>query len=524
MKKRALLNAPASFLNNPIMSLGVNAPYGVSNPAGTGWSLHYASWALAMPAALKAAIKASGFTAIRLYVDPIPLFTAANDFTIKARLASGPLIAVADLVAYGFTVQFDFHIQPSPSTPAGWGTTDVIAIASTNDVKFQRLVHCGVLAAQALLPYMPNVRFELFNEPPPVAAFTGISWATQLTYYYNAIRAVAPLMPLVVSPMNSGSIDTLIATPFDPTPFDKRTYISVHDYNPAAFTQQGAGPSAFQYLSTTFPPGNFGQTLASTQASSTALINSDPSLTGGTPAAYISFNNGLLSTYFSTPQNVAYLQARLASAATWADAHGVARNRLLLGEFGAVGPPSADNTRPYYPTYGGAGADAASRAAYYNTIAYQIKVLGGGFSVHVEGADFFEITDGTQVLVPSIIKALFTFAVPVNISLPAISGSAQVGQTLTAGEGSWNNSPVTYAYQWSDSSTGNIGGATSKTYAPVSGNIGHTLSVSIIATNGSGSSAAAISAPSAAVIAAGSGGVLDFSQANNSVFIGAIAA
>ena len=37
---------------------------------------------------------------------------------------------------------------------------------------------------------------------------------------------------------------------------------------------------------------------------------------------------------------------------------------------------------------------------------------------------------------------------PVNIVPPAITGTAQAGATLTAGTGTWTNSPTGYAYQW----------------------------------------------------------------------------
>ena len=39
-------------------------------------------------------------------------------------------------------------------------------------------------------------------------------------------------------------------------------------------------------------------------------------------------------------------------------------------------------------------------------------------------------------------------SVPANTALPAVSGTAQVGQTLSASTGSWSNSPTSYARQW----------------------------------------------------------------------------
>lgn len=80
---------------------------------------------------------------------------------------------------------------------------------------------------------------------------------------------------------------------------------------------------------------------------------------------------------------------------------------------------------------------------------------------------------------------------PVNSSPPTISGSAQVGQTLTAQVGVWSNSPTAYSYQWQRCDTGGnacstIGGATGSTYAVGSADAGHTIRVVVTASNSSG--------------------------------------
>ena len=84
---------------------------------------------------------------------------------------------------------------------------------------------------------------------------------------------------------------------------------------------------------------------------------------------------------------------------------------------------------------------------------------------------------------------------PVNTVAPSISGSAVVGQTLTASSGSWSGSPApSFSYQWeqcdqSGQSCTAVGGQVS-TYKVQSTDVGFTLEVSVTATNSAGSSSA----------------------------------
>jgi hypothetical protein len=61
---------------------------------------------------------------------------------------------------------------------------------------------------------------------------------------------------------------------------------------------------------------------------------------------------------------------------------------------------------------------------------------------------------------------------------PTISGSAVVGQKLTAHTGTWKPEPVTHRYQWNRNGAA-ISGATASTYTPTSSDRGRSITVSV---------------------------------------------
>jgi len=91
---------------------------------------------------------------------------------------------------------------------------------------------------------------------------------------------------------------------------------------------------------------------------------------------------------------------------------------------------------------------------------------------------------------------------PVNSGgLPTISGTVQVGQTLSASPGTWSNSPSLYSYVWLRLGSP-ISGQTGATYLLVSADASTTISVQVTASNDGGSSAPATSSATGSVQAA----------------------
>jgi hypothetical protein len=85
---------------------------------------------------------------------------------------------------------------------------------------------------------------------------------------------------------------------------------------------------------------------------------------------------------------------------------------------------------------------------------------------------------------------------PTNTAPPTISGTPEVGQTLTAGPGTWNGTTTpTFAYRWQrcdaqGNNCASIAGATAQTYTVQSADVGATLRFVVAATDSSGSNSA----------------------------------
>ncbi len=102
---------------------------------------------------------------------------------------------------------------------------------------------------------------------------------------------------------------------------------------------------------------------------------------------------------------------------------------------------------------------------------------------------------------------------PVNTVLPSISGTTEEGKTLSAGNGTWSNSPTSFSYQWEDCNTSGascsaISGATASTRVLTSGDVGHTIKVVVKATNAGGFGEATSAATSVVAAVSGGGGEL----------------
>jgi hypothetical protein len=121
-------------------------------------------------------------------------------------------------------------------------------------------------------------------------------------------------------------------------------------------------------------------------------------------------------------------------------------------------------------------------------------VAGGdvGFSLTVvvtatNGAGSADATAVETGVVPDPPEA------PVNVVLPVVSGSVEVGGLLATSDGTWSGTdPITFEYQWQrcSGSCSDISGETGSSYVVTGGDVGFSLTVVVTATNGAGSDSA----------------------------------
>jgi len=132
--------------------------------------------------------------------------------------------------------------------------------------------------------------------------------------------------------------------------------------------------------------------------------------------------------------------------------------------------------------------------------------VGHGLTLAVTAATAGGATTATSAATLAVrVGGTSGSAPPAVLSPPAVTGTAQAGQTLTSAVGTWSGSPTSFTYEWRRCDAAGAGcstivGATASSYALTPDDIGATLSLVVTATGKGGSQATV--APTTPLIAA----------------------
>lgn len=197
---------------------------------------------------------------------------------------------------------------------------------------------------------------------------------------------------------------------------------------------------------------------------------------------------GIFHFYFTVENTAVPNPPWFAGAPSFTQLVGEAVSNLVAGPWFQFTKPIISGTSPAFAASGVGDPTAIElNGQLIMTLAYTApSSLGSGFAL-----------TGPQGTCPGQPQAA-----PASATRPVITGTAQTGDTLTAGNGAWTNSPTLFSVQWLSNGSP-ISGATSSIFVPTSAQVGDMVSAALTATNARGSttttsaSVGPVTAPSA---------------------------
>ena len=272
-------------------------------------------------------IRRMGFDFVRLTVDPGPLVasTGARRDEALAVLET----AVWQITSADLKVVFDLH---GVSQVPEYGMEMIYGGAGSQGVADYRAMLVDVARMLASVD-TTMVALEPFNEPAyyPCDASGTEDWQQIMTDTVADIRSVSTDLTIVATGACGGSITGL--TDLNPQFDDPNLLYSFHMYEPHSFTHQRLDD-----------PESFASGLPWPASAGTPELTIE-TLRAFMDQAGIGFAQQarnllevqpLVAEYFQEDWGPRQLEERFSEALNWAEQHGIASNRLFMGEFGAI--------------------------------------------------------------------------------------------------------------------------------------------------------------------------------------------
>ena len=303
-------------------------------------------------------IRAAGFDFVRLTVDQTLLMDTGD----PAHVAGfhDVIVSVARrFLSAGLGIIVDLH--PNRGDPRF--RPDVI-VADENGPLFQRYVEvaAGLAAATASLR-SPRAAFELMNEPPLTTSPADVArWNRMLQRLHDAARAVAPALPLLLDGVVFAKPEGTLA--LDTAPYrGSNVIVDFHYYEPLLFTAQNTSPAQQDITALPWPAraGRLETSASRAEAMAGITAPQDQRQRAG-------LARSRLEHYFQKDFSEANVTRDFTALADWAGRSGVARSRMLMGEFGVA------RSQP-----GFAAAEDADRFRWLSTVRRAAEDQGFGW-------------------------------------------------------------------------------------------------------------------------------------------------
>ncbi|MBZ9763166.1 cellulase family glycosylhydrolase [Mesorhizobium sp. CA8] len=336
-----------------------------------------------------ARLRASGLDFIRLPVDPGPFLAA--DAGQRAELMA--MLSAAVEAALAADLAVIVNVQANGATHF-WNPDRMYS--STAAPEFARYqVFVGEVAGMLADMAPAKIALEPVNEPPQDCASE--AWPKVQAALLTAARGSAKNLPLLVT----GGCGSMVRglTALDPAPLAafEPILFTFHFYEPYLFSHQGAPwmrEPVYRALNNVPWPASAG-TLEGTLASVRARMAQDTKWSDEAKKAAYEETEKVLKVYFDAQPDRRFIDGYLKQVSDWGEAHDIARERIIMGEFGALRTDARYTAAPN-----------PDRARYVADVRQSAEAFGFAWA-------FWNLFDGmgmmddiTRALDPAIVEAL----------------------------------------------------------------------------------------------------------------------
>jgi len=334
-------------------------------------------------------LRQCGLDFIRIPVDPGPFL--AGDAATRGKLLDMLDAAVSAALDAGLGVIV--NVQANAATHYWNPDRMVSSTAAPEFDAYRGLV--GELAGR-LQRFTPGmVALEPVNEP--AQSCSSNVWSQVQAALLTAARASSATLPLVVTGGCGSMVSGLAA--LDPAPLAafEPILFTFHFYEPYLFSHQGAPwmrEPVYRALNNVPWPASAGS-LEQTLASVRARMAGDTETSEADKKAAYAETERVLKVYFDARPDRWFIDKYLDQARAWADAHGIAPERVIMGEFGALRTDARYTAAPN-----------PDRARYIADVRQSAEAAGFPWA-------FWDLFDGmgmmddtTRALDPAMVEAL----------------------------------------------------------------------------------------------------------------------
>lgn len=356
---------------------GINITHLASYPKWDRWPAFVDAKAHVSDEELRRLV-ALGLDFVRLPVDPQvwldadPARQAALDLRLR-ELTQRLVTAGLDVMLCGF----------ARHSAARWRPTEILADAR-GPAFAAYLGFLGQLARIAA-DHGERVALEPMNEPQvDLVARAGLDWSEAQPLIHARLRAMAPRLTLVATGASWSQIRGVTALPA--ARLDGPTLFDVHYYDPFTFTHQGAtwATPVLAYVNSVAFPARLTQLSQVGTAIDALLAARGRGLAAGEAARLRAEALTRVRGYVEAGIDEASIERDFHGLALWADRQGIARERVIIGEFGALRP------------LGEAGlADTRSRGRWLAAVRATAEARGFGWAMWEYYSGFGLVGDDT---------------------------------------------------------------------------------------------------------------------------------